>query len=73
MDKYQKKQTLLNSALSKVQRMLIATEESYQRTGIVAQNWNDIHDLEYRIKDRMRENWSAYHDWHLDTFGWNAY
>jgi DNA repair exonuclease SbcCD ATPase subunit len=73
MDKYQKKQARLNSALAKVQDKLRATEERYQRTGMVAQNWNDLHDLEARIKDRLWSNWSDHKDAHWELHGWNAY
>jgi len=36
-------------------------------------NWNNWHDLQYRLEDRLRDNWSAYHDWHWNKFGFNAY
>jgi len=73
MDKYQKKQKRLNSALAKVQTLLTATEQRYQRTGIAAKNWNALHDLEARIKDRLWENWSDHKNAHWDAHGWNAY
>lgn len=36
-------------------------------------DWNKWHDLQYRIEDRIYQNYSDYKDWHWDTFGFNTY
>lgn len=36
-------------------------------------DWNNLHDLEYRLTSRLSDNYSNYQQWHFDTFGWVAY
>ena len=36
-------------------------------------NWNNWHDLEDRLTDRLIDNWKAFKSWHWDTYQFNAY
>lgn len=33
-------------------------------------DFNLLHDLEYRLEQRLTQMWAAYFDWHFATFGW---
>lgn len=33
-------------------------------------DFNLLHDLEYRLEQRLARVWQAYFDWHYVTFGW---
>jgi hypothetical protein len=35
--------------------------------------WNEHHDLEDRLTERLQENHSLYHQWHYDNFGWSCF
>lgn len=37
------------------------------------EDWNDWHDLKDRLEGRLKDNWSAYHDWHWSQYGFNIY
>lgn len=32
--------------------------------------WNNWHDLQYRLENRLKDNYSEYCDWHFQKFGW---
>lgn len=36
-------------------------------------DWNNLHDLEHRLENRLLDNFKEYQSWHFDTFGWCAY
>jgi hypothetical protein len=82
------KQTKIQRAIERVQKKLKyfadqsnmmferATNESQKdeaRALIHNWKWNDHHDLEYRLEKRLEDNWSAFNDWHWETYQWNAY
>lgn len=35
--------------------------------------WNEHHDLEDRLTERLWENWKEYKDWHWNKHGFNVY
>ena len=82
MQKLKKKETRLNAALQKVQNHLKYLSDKYggkplsERTGEElkeVEQWNNWHDLEERLTRRIKKNWSEYHSWHFEKFGWTAY
>jgi hypothetical protein len=67
---FKEKETALNLALTRVQnRLKYYAENSSQ----IFEDWNNWHDLEDRIKERLWQNWSNYKDWHFQTFQFNTY
>lgn len=36
-------------------------------------DWNNWHDLQYRLEQRLWENWSNYKDWHYKKYDFNTY
>jgi len=83
--KFTVKKLKLERALAVVQVKLAcfkSTSENMDKSGTfytdgqreaILGKWNDWHDLKYRLEDRLRDNWSAFCDWHFDEFGFNAY
>ena len=88
-DIFLKKQNNLNVALLKIQAMednfkridqeiteqnnkggrFYWTEEQIKKI----EKWNNVHDLRYRIEERLWENYFKYQDWHFQTFQFSAY
>jgi hypothetical protein len=78
--KFIQKQDRLNSALEKVKNHLQYLADKYHGNGLFSQykgkeaeeieKWNDWHDLEYRIKNRLWDNYHEHQQWHFQTFGW---
>lgn len=81
MQQYKDKETRLNKAIERVQNKLTQysqeaekikgnwSSEDQQRL----KNWNDWHDLQYRLEDRLKDNWSSYKEWHWEKFQFNTY
>lgn len=76
---FQLVETRLNNALTKVKQRLEVLSE---RSGLPIDEqmkhpdhaiWNDLHDLEYRLNDRLWDNWSAAKSAHWDKHGFNVY
>jgi len=67
VQKFIKKQDALTAALLRVKNRL----EHYTKNtkgNCDFPDWNDWHDLEYRIEARLRENYSNYLSWHFEKF-----
>ncbi len=79
MDTIQEKDFLenerkLKSALSRVKRKLNYFSDNRETlTEKDRENWNNWHDLENRLEDRIFQNWSDYKEWHFEENGFNVY
>ncbi|MEI7425149.1 MAG: hypothetical protein WCK10_03460 [Candidatus Staskawiczbacteria bacterium] len=88
MTKFEKKELTLKKALERVKATLKKYSEFGEKVHLacVAENrywtaeelakcpnWNDYHDLETRLENRLWDNWSAFKEWHWDNFGFNTY
>jgi uncharacterized protein YukE len=71
--KFKKKEEVLRSALQRVKDKLNEIADSFNSTGVPNPHWDRFHDLEYRIEQRLWDNWSDFKDAHWDAFGFNAY
>jgi hypothetical protein len=63
-----KKQLSLNKALERVKTRL-----AYYAANTVGNDfpdWNNWHDLQDRIEDRLQDNYSAYSAWHFAKYGY---
>jgi hypothetical protein len=70
MNKYIKKQDVLNVAVDRVKaRLTYYSQNSSNRY----EDWNQWHDLQYRIENRLRENYSNYLSWHFNEYGFVAF
>ena len=67
---FKKKESQLKRAKDRTQKILRDFSKG-KRTD--EENWNLVHDLEYRIDDRIWNNWSEFKDWHWDNYGFNVY
>ena len=66
-EKFIKKQTQLNKALDKVKARL--TFYSENTTGNCDfPDWNNWHDLQDRIEDRLKNNYVNFLSWHFEEF-----
>ena len=36
-------------------------------------DWDNWHDLQYRLEQRLWNNWSEFKDWNWDTYEMNVY
>ena len=66
------KEIVLKNALDKVRAKL----ESFKLKDFndpELNTWNNWHDLEDRLNDRLIDNWKAFKSWHWDTYQFNAY
>ena len=61
MEKFIKKQDVLNKALEKVKSKLDSIYAS-----------NDWLDLQFRLQRRLQENYYEYQRWHFEEKGWVA-
>lgn len=83
LEDFQREEALLNKAIERVKLRLKELEDySNSFVGVRyesdeykerTKNWNNYHDLQYRLEERLWLNWSAYKDWHWDNFGFNTY
>ena len=70
MNKYIKKQDVLNAALDRVKaRLTYYSQNSSNRY----EDWNQWHDLQDRIENRLQENYSKYLSWHFNEYGFVAF
>jgi len=69
-EQFKAKETKLNKALKRVQDRLAFYLQTKDQDH---PDWNDWHDLEERITQRLWDNWSAFKDWHWEKFGFNVY
>lgn len=73
------KETILNIALLKVKGKLEwFNQESAKIEGSTVdipafKNWNNWHDLQYRIEQRLWANWSEFKDYNWDKNQFNTY
>jgi hypothetical protein len=69
------RQNQLNAKLARIKAI---------EAGFTAKGWhelskkvnfdlNTVYDLQHKIEDQLRANWSEYKDWHYDNFGFNTY
>jgi phosphate-selective porin len=76
-----KKQDRLNIAISKVSAKLMRyaseaakiTENRPYEIALKFADWNNLHDLQYRLECRLKDNYVNYQEWHFNAFGWSAY
>jgi len=68
---FQYKESLLNIALDKIKAKLQYFNDNKDNQEF--KEWNNWHDLQYRIEQRLWANWSEYKDWHWKTFDFNSY
>lgn len=67
---FKDKETRLNIALSKVQSKLKEYKDTPQ---IEHKDWNDWHDLEDRLKERLMDNYLAYQSYLFEVNGVAVY
>ena len=80
-DYFKKKEKLIHKAIERVKNKLLwFKSESEKIPGYWTdenreyfKDWNLWHDLQYRLENRMWDNWSEYKDWHWDTYQFNTY
>ncbi len=81
MQQYKDKETRINKAILKVQGKLAQYEmeaEKIQGNWSEAdqqrfKDWNSLHDLEYRLEQRLWSNWSEFKEWHWNKYQFNTY
>ena len=70
-------ETRLNNAIKKVQDKLkwfeIMANNNHQGVKVNFNDWNKWHDLEDRLTDRLKDNYSNYKAWHWNEYQFNAY
>jgi len=67
MQNFIKKQDVLNIALNKVKaRLLYYSKNTVGNCDF--SDWNQWHDLEYRIGQRLKQNYLSYLEWHFNTY-----
>jgi hypothetical protein len=64
--RFQIKEARLQSALQKVQDKIQIEESDHKDCQL-------LYFLENRLNDRLFTNYSAFQDWHFQTYGWAAY
>ncbi len=73
-DQFKRKERRLRRALIKVKVRLLnlkLSQDSRQEKDF--KSWNDLHDLEERLKGRLWDNWSDYKSAHWEIHGFNVY
>lgn len=62
----------LTRALARTRRLIARYLRLLARTGgwPLAWDFNQLHDLEDRLEQRLRLVWGAYYNWHFTTYGW---
>ena len=63
-------QERLNIALEKVKAKLTAYSQTPNEPH---EDWNNWHDLQYRLENRLHDNYCEFTTWHWDTYGYNVY
>lgn len=78
--KFKQKEDNLNRAIEKVKaKLLFYDQQSAKIKGFSDQDrlffrdWNNWHDLEDRLNNRLWENWSEWKEWHWNKFAFNYY
>jgi hypothetical protein len=71
MQQFLKKQYLLSLALERVMKRLAYYESN--KDGNDFTDWNQWHDLQYRLEYRMKENYSNYQSWNFNQYGFIAF
>ena len=71
---YSAKVKALTAALTRTRRLIARYLRLVGRTGSwpFAWDFNQLHDLEDRLEQRLRQTWGAYYDWHFTAYGWVA-
>ena len=69
---FKDKETRLQNAINKV-RAKLESFHTLPPTDPQLNKWNDWHDLEDRLNDRLIDNWKAYKTWHWETYNFNTY
>ena len=64
----------LTSALIRARRLIVRYLGLVARTGGWSLEWdfNQLHDLEDRLEQRLRQVYGACYDWQYNTCGWVA-
>jgi hypothetical protein len=74
IDIFLKKQAQLNDALYRIDLKLDWFKENQENLPHnILKTWNNWHDLNDRIKDRVFENVRNYKIWHWEQYGFNTY
>jgi hypothetical protein len=71
MNQFKQKELSINAAIERVKIKLAYFEANKHNQDF--KEWNNWHDLEDRLIDRLKDNWSAFKDWHFTQFGFNTY
>lgn len=73
-EQFLEKQAKIITAIARVESKLnlYKAESEAGRTENI-RNWNEWHDLKDRLKNRLIDNWGAFHDWHFGKFGYSIY
>lgn len=66
---FKDKETSLKKAIERVNNLL----EGYKIKAPEGDKWNQTHDLEDRLRNRLIENWKEFKIWHWDNFQFNTY
>lgn len=68
------KEARINKAIDKVKAKLkYFADNSDTLPEVEREKWNNWHDLQYRLENRLTDNWSNYKAWHFDTYKFNSY
>lgn len=69
--------------LKKQNRLLKARKKVQDRLQFFAENWRELpkkdleiwnnwHDLEKNLENRLQDNYSSYLNWHFEKYGWSS-
>ena len=83
MTNFQEKQNRLLKALDVVTNQLASFKDFVEKDGNISelpiseqlkfQNWNNYHDLEYRLRGRLSDNYIQFNSWHFEAYGWCSF
>ncbi len=79
--KFTVKESRILKAIKKVQAHLLYLKNKYEDRHSVltpeqkkeVDQWNDWHDLEWRLEARQAENFGNYQTWHFEEYGFAVY
>lgn len=70
---FQDKEKSLQNALLRVKKKLENLKNNWQNMPTnEVEKWNNWHDLEYRLQNRLKENYLNYQNWHFQKYDFVA-
>lgn len=70
---FQDKEKSLQNALLRVKKKLENLKNNWQNMPTnEVEKWNNWHDLEYRLQNRLKENYFNYQNWHFQKYDFVA-